>query len=53
MLAWEDEEDIDIMVDSVTVHFDVSWVPLGEYFLRYDEEKKLFVSNVKDEYPED
>ena len=41
-----EEENIESIVDSFPME-------IGQYFLRWDDEAKIFVSNVRDQYPED
>lgn len=44
------EENIEIMEPEVPV----SLMSLaGRFFKRWDQDKRLFVSNIRDEYPED
>lgn len=41
-------------IETVTPEMPITLLGLaGKYFKRWDEEKRVFVSNIKDEYPDD
>jgi F-box protein 21 len=47
------EENIEIVTPSI-VDLPPSFVAIaGKYFKRWDEKEREFVSNIRDEYPED